>query len=517
MIVRKPYAFLIKNFKKIHIFLLILCAYIYNKNMQISAFIREFMDLGTYDPYTESINKYASLPAMFLTLLIIAGSLALVLLLRHKEKPWKMYVLPVIEYIAVFISFIAIRSYFANYTGALETATIRALRDIFFITSVIQYPVFALFLMRTLGVDLHKFDFKTDEEYLELSNEDREELEINIDIDKETFKRGFKRLSRNINYVYLEHKFIFNTIFIIILLVLLKNTYTYIFITNKSYNEKETFSTNGYEITVNDSYYTDKDYRGNIITKDSGFIVLDITVINTIEQREMDLNRFHIINGIENYITTQKTYETEFQDFGKTYQTKELKTNEKFNFIIVYKVSKKQSIDDYVLYYQELEQDKSHLRKIKLDVEDVSKIKEEKAVNLREDLTFKVENKTETVSFDSYEIVSNVDYTYRNCTTSECESHTNTYTAKTGEKILKIDFASTNYEGKDMIDFSTKYGKIKYIDSKSKEKVISIKNPIHRVYHGKYIYINVPEEIEKSEIIEILYTVRNKQYTYKLK
>ena len=51
MIIRKPYAFLIKHFKKIHIILLFLSAFIYYKHLQITSFVNEFMRLETYDIY----------------------------------------------------------------------------------------------------------------------------------------------------------------------------------------------------------------------------------------------------------------------------------------------------------------------------------------------------------------------------------------------------------------------------------------------------------------------------------
>ena len=57
MIIRKPYAFLIKNFKKIHIFLFILCAYIYYQNLRINAFVNEFLEFLTYDEVSESWFK----------------------------------------------------------------------------------------------------------------------------------------------------------------------------------------------------------------------------------------------------------------------------------------------------------------------------------------------------------------------------------------------------------------------------------------------------------------------------
>ena len=43
MIFRKPYAFLIKNFKKIHIVVLLLCVFVYFKVNSIMKFVKEFI------------------------------------------------------------------------------------------------------------------------------------------------------------------------------------------------------------------------------------------------------------------------------------------------------------------------------------------------------------------------------------------------------------------------------------------------------------------------------------------
>ena len=57
MIIRKPYAFLIKHFRRIHIFVLLLCGYVYYKCMQTRSFVADFLELGTYDAYNEPITR----------------------------------------------------------------------------------------------------------------------------------------------------------------------------------------------------------------------------------------------------------------------------------------------------------------------------------------------------------------------------------------------------------------------------------------------------------------------------
>ena len=87
MIIRKPYAFLIKHFRKIHIFMFLLCAYIYYKTIKLSSFINEFMDLFSYDSYNEPISKYTGFLPMLALILLIAASVSLIVLLKHKDKP----------------------------------------------------------------------------------------------------------------------------------------------------------------------------------------------------------------------------------------------------------------------------------------------------------------------------------------------------------------------------------------------------------------------------------------------
>ena len=106
MIIRKPYAFLIKHFKKIHIILLFLSAFIYYKHLQITSFVNEFMRLETYDMYNEPITNYVSFLPIFSMILLFLGSILLIILLRHKKKPWKLYIVPAFTYIFMVIVFL---------------------------------------------------------------------------------------------------------------------------------------------------------------------------------------------------------------------------------------------------------------------------------------------------------------------------------------------------------------------------------------------------------------------------
>ena len=61
MIIRKPYAFLIKHFRKIHIALLILSVFIFYINITLRDFVRQFMEFQTYDQISDPISKYINI------------------------------------------------------------------------------------------------------------------------------------------------------------------------------------------------------------------------------------------------------------------------------------------------------------------------------------------------------------------------------------------------------------------------------------------------------------------------
>lgn len=518
MIIRKPYAFLIKNFRKIHIFLLILCGFIYYKCMQTRSFVTEFLQLETYDAYYESITKYASVLSLLILLVIVGLSVVLVVLLRHKKKPWKLYMVPLVTYLFLFFTFVLTISLFSGYDSSSGTTGIRAIGDLLFMGTLPQYVVIIILLIRIFGVDLNKFDFKSDQEYLELSNEDREEIEISVNIDRDSFKRTFKRLKRNIGYFYQEHRFIVNIFATVLVVVCVVSIYRFVFIVHKSYKQGDAIETNGYTININHSYFTNKDYRGDVISKSSDFVVLDVTIKNNYNERDVNLNRFHVMNGTGNYTQTYETYATDFQDLGDTVDKLTLSNQESKRLLLVFKVDKGLDPNKFVLYYQEIDNNKSYLRKIKLDMADYSQIEKQKTKVLREEETIQIGEEEMTFSIEDAVLLSQTTYNNWVCSSrNNCSAQPNELVAKSGKLILQIFFTSSGFSGKDFVDFSMEYGKIDYIDNKGKKQGIPVVDALGRKYNGNYMYLEVPDDLQTTNEIRLIYTVRNKKYVYRIK
>ena len=514
MIIRKPYAFLIKNFRKIHVFLLLLSLFVAYKLFDVSSFVNEFMRLGTYDLFKNPITKHITGWLLFSIFLLIVGSTSLLFLLMHKKKPWKLYLVPVVEYIALFLVLLMIKSFFNGFSNDVETTDLRMSRDLLLMFTVAQLPVIAVYIMRVFGLDFKKFDFNSDKEFLELSEEDREEIEIGISFDKNTLLRVFRKHKRHALYLYEEHKNLCKALAIILGVIALFNIYHFAFVTHKSYGEGDNYRINGFTFKVNKAFFTDKDFNGNVIENGSNFVIVDLTIENHEGARTVYLENFHIRNGSHDSVTTNKTYAKEFRDLGATYDSvKNLKNGEVLNCIIVYKVPKNLKKDRFVLFYQE---NGGHLRKIKLKVSDVSKIGEIEKKQLGEDLDLGLRYKNDTVSFEYASIDNSVQYFTQNCNSRNCAFQGEYLIADDTYRILEIGFSSDTYEAKNMVDFLVNYGKLNYKDANDKEDAIELVNGLSKAYYGKVVYLKVPPELEEAKEVSLDLVIRNKHYQYQI-
>ena len=120
MIIRKPYAFLIKNFKRIHILLLILSLYVGYKVIDIYRFVGDFINYGIYDAYNNPIGIHITILLRVVIIIMLVLSVALLFLLSHKGKPWKLYLVPIIEYTVLLMILGMVNSFFKNYTYGID-------------------------------------------------------------------------------------------------------------------------------------------------------------------------------------------------------------------------------------------------------------------------------------------------------------------------------------------------------------------------------------------------------------
>ena len=107
MILRRPYAFLVRHFRLIHAVLLILMIYISYKFYNVLSFYNGYIGYellsNEYEVYASNFLGFFSVIAI-LAIILLDG--ILVYLLKYKRKPVLLYVIITTIYVLILILFI---------------------------------------------------------------------------------------------------------------------------------------------------------------------------------------------------------------------------------------------------------------------------------------------------------------------------------------------------------------------------------------------------------------------------
>lgn len=516
MILRKPYAFLIKHFKAINLCVLLAMLFCLNRVLALYSFVKDYLQLGIYNVTLNSISNYINVYlylALGITLLITG---ILVFLLRKKDKPYISYIYIILLVLISFILLIYVHNYFSYHAlKEFNRQMTLLIRDLVLIDSLFYYPIIFVLIIRSLGIDLKNFGFYEDEAFITANEEDREEIEVDVAFNKERYLRMIKNKARYMKYFFLEHKMVLSLIGIIVLLIGGFNFYKYFYIENRIYREGETFSSNYYKIKINHTYLTDKDYTGNVISSNNRFfVIVDTDVTNLSSGRSFDASKLFLYVD-DNYYVPTVQYNKSFADMGNTYsKDKIISYKETQNFILIYEIDKPDADSNFLLKYQELYTSKK-MTHIRVKVLDISTFKQKGISTLGKKLNVPLNlSKGYDITIPQYEVTKDKKYTYESCYSYNCPIYEKVLTAKNGKKLLFFRWESDT-DLQDFLSFLKKYGKVRYqIDNQEYIEKISLKITNYR---GKYAYLEVNQNIENATNIELVFTVRTYQYVYRLK
>ena len=519
MVFRKPYAFLIRNFKKINVLLLALVIFIAYKDIALYGFLKDYASTAIYNSALDSITNYVNIFGYLSLLLILGISLALAYLLKYKNKPYAFYLYIAISNFLTLLVFFYVWYYFSK--GVFSGYSMEASRNLMYITltTVLPYIVSVLLLfVRSIGLDLKKFGFNEDREFLETSEEDREEVEVEVAFDKDIFVRQFRNKVRLFKYFFMEHKFSLISISVVLVLAFCFGVYHYVYVYHKVYDMNETFRSNNYKLTVENTYITDKDYAGNLISKENRYyVILDFRVENLLNQeRDFDMTKFHLFVD-DTFYDPDLRFNSYFSDIGRVYEGKSIGRKATENYLLIYEIEKPKEDSNFLLTYQDLMTKDTKLIKVKIKLRDLSKFvsKDTKKITETLEVPINLEEK-KLFSFTDFVISDSITYTYEKCYVLNCPIYEGTLVGKNGNTILRLrgDFGEDSVS--DFIKFLKKYGKIRDTVN-GEEKQETLQFMLERDYRGKMIYLSVPSEIKEASKMELLFTVRTYQYIYQLK
>ena len=496
MILRKPYALLIKNFKLIHIIMFIFFGYFVFAIRKIYLFFLDYVKNSNFT-YIEGMSLDYVSPLMFImVLLLLAMSISIFFLMRKKDKPVLFYKILIVYCFILLVAFI----YFFIFFKSLDTTLYPPLRivinrDIILFLYIVNYFFVAFSFVRGFGFDIKKFSFEKDKKELAIVDEDSEEYEVNINFDKEDVITYLNRQKRELGYYFKLNAPILITVLSIAVVSLSLYFYYDIFVINKTYKENQEINLGVVTYVVNKSYITDVNKYGNVIEKDRNYLIVDITIKHNGEvSGYLDEQALRAFDG-ENYYYPLKAACESFNDFGTCYANQEIKAKTSNNYILVFKLNK--NIDKANLEILKNDGDYNYTR-VRLSSKELAK----NVSNYKINDSFTINGNTHQVL--GYELYNRTSYEYEECKNEICNKFTKSVMPITGEMILNIKISDLS---KFSDEFLENYLAITFGQKHIKPNELKI---IDR--HENDIYISVPTYIKNESNITLIINTRETEY-----
>ncbi|MEG1647455.1 MAG: hypothetical protein RR325_01655 [Bacilli bacterium] len=526
MILRKPYALLIKNFRLMHIIFALLSIFLFSKCSNFLSFLNDYIVNNGFILETFRIKELLPFYIFLAIILMLILNITVVVLLKLKDKSIIFYIVNIIIYIALFI----LLYYFQTVLHSMQirlidTRIIRALRDMFVFINGVQIISILMYIVRATGFDVKKFNFGKDLIALDIVETDNEEFEIAVNVDVDKINRNRRKSFRMLRYFYVENKFMCNCGLAFLALVISIISIVGIINKEKAYHQFEKFKTNDYSLEIDNVYMTDKDKNEKIIEKDKSFVVLEVKIKkNSSKKMKLNIGRFELkIKGVRYY--HQYVDPTYFSDIGKVYFDEELNTTTD-KYLLVYKINSGLTSAKKTFKYIDSYGDAF----VKINVMDISKDEMVSTHQLNNEISFdkSILNKYK-INIENYDIKDKfiIDYKYcvskGNCTGAK-EYIVPSISSNYNKTLLKIKGVLNIPEEKSgnvnsLNSLLTNYGIINYT---IEDKVYSDKLDLgflvpSKVKQENIYYIEVKEELKSAKKIELILKLRNKTYKYILR
>ena len=352
MVLRKPYRFLIKHFRFIHLLLALMSAYLLSRTNNLISFFNEYLSNTETIVGTGTSDEYFSILMILLSLGVFIGSIVILVIMKMKDKPIKFYIISIIAYLFIVIVYLYDNSIIEQMElRTLDIRTIKLASDFTLMCFLVQTFSTIILFIRAIGFNVKKFNFDEDLQF-DIDEKDNEEFEFNVDIDKNRLQRNFKKNIRDLKYNYHENKFIINIAMVVVLIVIGVFIFLNYTVYNKVYKQNSVVKTSEYSYIIKNSYVVDSDYRNKKITNNSLVIVKFLIRNNTLDKKQFEPARVLLHVGKIKYNPTDK-YNDSVVDFGKVYKDEKVTENYK-EYLLVFEIPNKHANKKMILSYTDL-------------------------------------------------------------------------------------------------------------------------------------------------------------------
>ena len=501
MILRKPYAFLIKYFKIIHIIIFDFFVYFVFVLRRIHVFFVNYAKTGNFVYIENMAQEYVPFIMYILAIIVTISAILIFLLMHKKEKPVFFYRILIVYSVFLLVAL----SFYTSFFVSLADTTYASLniviyRDIISFLYYINFFYVGFSFIRGFGFDIKKFSFDKDKKELNLEEEDNEEFEVGSKLDKDTFISYINRQRRELKYYIRENALILSIIGFVLILGLGFYIYNYFFVTNKVYNMNDVIEINKVSYRVNDVILENEDKYGESISKSHNFIIVNLGIYSS-RNLSYDNESFRLIIG-DKYYYPVYNYNDSFSDLGDEFFKKEVKANLNKKYLMIFKVDKNSTGESFFEILKSKGNGQYTYDKMKIDIREFDNKKSEYNIND----TFKI-GEFES-SIEEYEIKDSFIYQYEECNDNNCNNYSKVVKPKLNSVVLRLKIRNATLYSKDYMENS--FGLIydsQEISRKNMEVISSNKDDY---------YFSVPKGILNAKKIILKIKSRELEYIIKL-
>lgn len=510
MILRKPYAILIKYFKLIHILMFLIMGYFVFRLRNIYMFFKDYVATSHFTYITDMASNYINSLMFWLLIIILIASILIYFLMRKKEKPVLFYKILFVYALVLLIMLFVYQNFFNTLEyKTYDSVTIVIYRDIIAFLYYINYFYVGFTFVRGFGFDIKKFSFERDLKELNIKETDNEEYELSLGVDKENIATSLRRQKREFGYYLKENAFILSIIGLVLVIGLGVYLYIYFGVTNKVYNENVWLESNNLSFNITKSYITNKNKYNETISNRDNFLIVNFVVRNSNDSSVTIRDQSVRLNADGYYFYPVTTYHSLFDDLGKGYNKNSLKENSESSFILVFKIDKNFDINNARIeildYY---DKDKYKIKKIGLDIQTM----EENSAyyNINEEFNL-METK---LIINKFEIKEHFEYKYQVCDTNNiCGEFSKNVLPSLNNDVLSLNI---NFFDEKLKKLFEDYLEIEYLVN-GVVKTMSSKDVLIIDNYNNVLYLDVNKEIKASDNINLVINARGNKTIIKLK
>lgn len=533
MVIRNPYGFIVKHFRLINFLLLIPMLYLAFKFTDISNFFKDYVANGYMTKETGFTETYITGLSTISIIFMLIANILIYIILATKKKTSVYNLVGSIYYIVLLIASL----FFSAALNSIETYSMDAtfanfVRDTAGMCLLPAYPLIIWGFINAIGFNIKTFRLDNHSD-LKISDEEADEIEIRIGSDNNSFKRNFIHFIREMKYYVLENKFVFTCIVVLLLLIVGITSYSNYKTYHQSFTINQAFSLENFSLSLKESYITNRDYRGALLSEDKYYLAIKIGIHNQGQPTSIDKSNFRIYVG-NDIIYPSYDKSSRFIDIGKIYQGEVIRADESNDYVFVYQLNKDQVKSTYEMrILSGLTQKNTELltkyKKISIKPQNILKIEKLESISTRKqlDLSSTTLGAT-TFTLNKLNVVPSYTYTYKSCDRkNNCVDIRDVILPSSGNALviiedkLSLDKSSSYYKNSDK-DFYGDFITLEYTytlnfgnNTGPRTKTTNLKNITPKLLEDQSVY-EVPNTLLLADKINMIIKVRNKEVKIKV-